>query len=105
MEVQPKWEAKAEIQTKRRLTIKHALQIYGAAGVIGMFLTIFTIPISINGEMELFINEGLKMNTKEMKELTAFIVISTLIYFGVIHIVYRKRKVQKKNSLSRKEYI
>lgn len=91
MEVQPKWEAKAEIQTKRRLTIKNVLQIYGAAAVIGMFLTIFTIPISINDEMQLFIDEGLKMNVKKIKELTVFIVVSTLIYFGVIHIVYRKR--------------
>ncbi|WP_080846310.1 hypothetical protein [Cytobacillus gottheilii] len=91
MELQTKAAAEINIHTKKNITIKKALQIYGIFAVIGMFLSNITIPVSLNEEMQFFINEDLQLSSSELKSFSIFIVGSASIFFGIIHTVYKER--------------
>lgn len=91
LEVQTKAAAEINIHTKENMTIKKALQIYGIFAVIGMFLSNLTIPVSLNEEMQFFLNEELKLSPTELKEFSVFIIVNACVFFGVIHTVFRKR--------------
>ncbi|KAB2335556.1 hypothetical protein [Bacillus mesophilum] len=91
MEVQTKGAAEINIHTKKNITIKKALQIYGIFAVIGMFLTIMTIPVSLNEKMQFFINQDLQLSSSELKSFSIFIVGSAIVFFGIIQMVYKDR--------------
>ena len=69
-----------EIVTKKEITLRSVLNIYGVFTVLALILSIFTTPISINGNMQFFYNEDLMMGEKKIKEFLLFIFGSALVH-------------------------
>lgn len=78
--------------TKKEITIRTVLNIYGGFAVLGLILSIFTTPISLNENMRLFYNEDLMMESKKIKEFLFFIFGSALVYFSLVNIYYKNMK-------------
>ena len=90
LDVNPQSSHNIEIVTKKKISIRTVLNIYGAFTFIGLILSIFTVPITINGDMEFFRNE---MEPKKIKEFLFFNVSVTLVYFALVNFYYiRKNK-------------
>ncbi|MGM0877810.1 MAG: hypothetical protein ACQEWV_24500 [Bacillota bacterium] len=85
MEVNPQTSHNIEIVTKKKISIRTVLNIYGAFTFLGLILSIFTVPITINGDMEFFRNE---MKPKEIKELLLFTFVSAFIYYFLVNIYF-----------------
>ncbi|KOR80588.1 hypothetical protein AM232_20605 [Bacillus sp. FJAT-21352] len=78
-------------QTKE-ITIRTVLNIYGVFTVLALILSIFTTPISINENMQLFYDEDLIMAAKKIKEFLLFIFGSALVYFSLVNLYYKYLK-------------
>lgn len=82
----------SKVVSKKKITIRKVLNIYGIFTVIALILSIFTIPISINENMHFFYSEDLIMEAKEIKEFLLFIFSSALVYFSLINLYYKYKK-------------
>ncbi|HZH59020.1 MAG TPA: hypothetical protein VEY70_05525 [Metabacillus sp.] len=83
------------IVTKKEMNIRRLLNGIGVFIFAGLFLSIVTIPISINGQLEFFINEELKMDGKHLKEFSIFTTLSAIIYFILVNIYFIGRTWRK----------
>ena len=90
LEINQQMSENAEIV--REITIRTVLNQYGGFAVLGLILSIFTTPISLNENMRLFYNEDLMMEAKKIKEFLFFIFGSALIYFFLVNLYYKKMK-------------
>ncbi|MCM3034277.1 hypothetical protein [Niallia sp. MER 6] len=73
----------ADLYKKKNITIRTVLNIYGIFAVVGLILSIYTIPVSINNNMQFFYNEELLMDQKKIKEFLIFIFSSAVVYFFI----------------------
>ena len=73
----------ADLYKKKNITIRTVLNIYGIFAVAGLILSIYTIPVSINNNMQFFYNEELLMDQKKIKEFLIFIFSSAVVYFFI----------------------
>jgi hypothetical protein len=78
--------------SKKEITSRTVLNIYGVFAVLALILSIFTTPISINENMQLFYNEDLKVEAKKVKEFLFFIFGSALVYFSLVNLYYKYMK-------------
>ncbi|MFL0366232.1 hypothetical protein ACH0BF_24960 [Pseudobacillus sp. 179-B 2D1 NHS] len=74
---------------KKEITTRRVLNIYGVFSVIALIISIFTVPISINENMQLFYNEDLMMKENKVKEFLFFIFGSALVYFSLVNLYYK----------------
>ncbi|MDF0728409.1 hypothetical protein PY093_17355 [Cytobacillus sp. S13-E01] len=92
MEINPQTSRNIEIVTKKEITIKKVLNIYGVFTVLALILSVFTTPISINENMQFFYNEDLIMGAKKLKEFLIFIFGSAIVYFLSVNLYYKNMK-------------
>ena len=92
LEINPQTSRNVEIVTKKEITIRTVLNIYGVFTVIALILSIFTTPVSINENMQFFYNEDLMMGAKKIKEFLLFIFSSALVYFSLVNLYYKYMK-------------
>jgi hypothetical protein len=92
LEIDQQTSENVEIVTKKEITIRTVLNIYGVFAVLALILSIFTTPISINENMQLFYNEDLMMEAKKIKEFLFFIFGSALVYFSLVNLYYKYMK-------------
>jgi hypothetical protein len=78
-----------KVVTKKKISIRIVLNIYGVFTVFALILSIFTNPISVNQNMQLFFNENLMMESKEIKEFLLFISGSAIVYFSLVNLYYK----------------
>jgi len=89
LEINEQTSGNVEIVTKKEITIRTVLNIYGFFAVLALILSIFTSPISINENMQLFYNKDLMMEAKKIKEFLFFIFGSALVYFSLVNLHYK----------------
>lgn len=95
MQIQTQTSRNVEVVTKKKFNTKTVLNIYGILTVIALILSIFTNPISVNENMQLFHNEEFILKTYEIKEFLQFIFVSSLFFFFLVNI-YAKGRVLRK---------
>lgn len=78
-----------EIVIKKKITFRTVLNIYGILVIFALILSIFTVPISINENIQFLYNEDLIMETKKIKEFILFIFSIGVIYFLLVNIFYK----------------
>ena len=88
METNVQTSQNIEIVTKKEITIRKVLNIYGVFAVIGLLLSIFTNPISLNENMQVYFNEEIMMEPKKVKEFLLFIFLSSSIFFFLVNIYF-----------------
>jgi len=81
--------------TKKKLNTKRVLNLYGLFTVIALISSLFTIPISVNENLQLFYNKELLLETYKVKEFLQFIFVSALFFFFLVNI-YAKGRVWSK---------
>jgi len=92
LEINEQTSRNFEIVIKKEMTLRTLLNIYGFFAVSALILSIFTTPISINKNMQLFYNEDLMMEAKKIKEFLFFIFGSALVYFSLVNHYYKYMK-------------
>ncbi|WP_121662058.1 hypothetical protein [Metabacillus litoralis] len=95
MQIQQQTSNNVEIVTKKKLNTKRVLNLYGLFTVIALISSLFTIPISVNENLQLFYNKELLLETYKVKEFLQFIFVSALFFFFLVNI-YAKGKVWSK---------
>lgn len=91
MEINPQTSQKIKIVSKYKFDIRFVLNLYGIFTVIALLLSIFTVQVSVNENMELFIDRNLMMEPKKIKEFVLFIFGSSLVYFPTVNLYYKKK--------------
>ena len=89
MEINPQTSRNIEIVTKKEITIRKVLNIYGVFTVLALILSIFTNAISINENMQINYNENLIMGAKKIKDFLLFIFGSAIVYFSLVNLYYK----------------
>ncbi|MBN6886729.1 hypothetical protein ACUXCC_001801 [Cytobacillus horneckiae] len=92
MQMQSQTSQNTEIVTKREISTRIFLNMYGLLTFIGWMLSIFTIPVSVNEHMEFFYNKELILKTNEIKDFLVFLFCSALIYFSVVNVYFKRKK-------------
>ncbi|TXC86018.1 hypothetical protein FS935_18370 [Metabacillus litoralis] len=92
MELKPHSSHSINIVTKKKFRIKSVLNLYGIFIFLGLIVSIFTVPLTINEELELTRN---KMEITKIKKYLSFIFSSGIIYFFSVN-VYGLRKIGRK---------
>jgi hypothetical protein len=92
LEFNPQTSQNIEIVTKKEMTLRKVLNIYGVFTVLALILSIFSSCISINENMNFFYNEELMLGAKKIKEFLLFIFGSALIYFSTVNVYYKYLK-------------
>ena len=92
LDINPQTPRNVEIVTKKAVTIRSVLNIYGVFAVLALISSIFTTPISINENMQLFYNGDLMMEAEKIKEFIFFIFGSALVYFSLVNLYYKNIK-------------
>ncbi|MCM3409764.1 hypothetical protein [Metabacillus litoralis] len=95
MQIQQQTSNNVEIVTKKKLNTKRVLNLYGLFTVIALISSLFTIPISVNENLQLFYNKELLLETYKVKEFLQFIFVSALFFFFLVNI-YAKGRVWSK---------
>ncbi|WP_273122631.1 hypothetical protein ACNRWW_04625 [Metabacillus sp. HB246100] len=91
MQLQQELSKNVEIVTKREWNVKRVLTIYGLFTVFALVISIFTVPISISENLQLFYNEELLLKFYKIKEFLLFIFGSAFLFFFLVTI-YAKGK-------------
>lgn len=89
MEINPQTTQNVEIGIEKGITIRKALNIYGVFAALALIGSIFTTPISINENMQLFFNEDVMMEPKKIKGFFLFIFGSAFVYFSLVNLYYK----------------
>ncbi|MBE4910053.1 hypothetical protein IMZ08_18605 [Bacillus luteolus] len=89
METNPQTSRNIEIVTKKEITIRKVLNIYGVFAALTLILSTFTTAISINENMQFFYNEDLIMGKKKINEYLLFIFGSSILYFSSVNLYYK----------------
>ncbi|WP_078544646.1 hypothetical protein [Litchfieldia alkalitelluris] len=89
MAINPQTSQNVEIVTKKEITIRTVLNIYGVFAVIGLILSIFTAPITLSENMNLYFNEEIMMGEKTIKDFLVFIISSAVVYFSFVNLYYK----------------
>jgi hypothetical protein len=94
LETNPQTSQNVEIVSKKEVTIRTVLNIYGVFAVLGLILSIVTSPICIDENIQFYFNKELMMGEKKIKEFLLFIFISAVAYFLFVNLYYKyfKRK-------------
>lgn len=87
---QPPLKAEA---IKKEVTLRTVLNIYGVLASIGLILSIFTHPISINANMQFVYYDRMDLTT--IKEFLIFIFVASSIYFFLVNINFLGEKWRK----------
>lgn len=77
---------------KKYFSLRSFLTIYGLVAIIGMALTIYTHPITVSTENEIFFDDSLMMSNHEIKEFLLFLLIVSIVYFSSVNIYYGIKK-------------
>lgn len=77
-------------------TMRTVLNIYGVFLILGMLLTIYTHPISIDRYGKVFFDSSIMMNAQEIKGFLSFLLLVGLIYFPAINIYWIKKNRKEK---------
>ena len=72
-------------------TLRGVLNTYGVLTILGWVLTIYTHPITVNQDNELFFDQSLMMSDKKIKELLSFLFVFGVIYFSIVNVYCNKR--------------
>lgn len=72
-------------KTKKKLTVRQALFIYGVFTITALVLSIFTHQISVNENMLLFFDSESMLQAHEIKDFLIFIFFSAAGYFLIIN--------------------
>ncbi|MBD8067816.1 hypothetical protein [Bacillus sp. PS06] len=89
MELKTQTSHQIEIVTKKEITIRSVLNLFGIFAVLVLVLSIFTIPISINSAGNLHYNEEIQMESKKIKEFLFFILSSAFVYYLLVNMYYK----------------
>ncbi|MCM3217719.1 hypothetical protein M3612_24935 [Niallia taxi] len=89
MNINTQTSQEVELYKKRKITIRTVLNIYGIFAVVGLIISIFTIPVSVNEDMQLFYNKELLMGKRKIKEFLLFIFSSSVTYFILVNVHYK----------------
>lgn len=89
LNVNPQNSKEVELYKKRNITIRTVLNIYGVFAIVGLILSIFTIPVSVSEDMQFFYNQELLMGQKKIKEFLLFIFGSAVAYFVLVNVHYK----------------
>jgi hypothetical protein len=94
LETNPQTSPNVKIVSNQAVTIRTTLNLYGVFAVIGLLLSIVTIPISIDENIRFYFNKELMMGEKKVKEFLLFILFSGVGYFSIVNLYYKylKRK-------------
>lgn len=76
----------ADLYKKKSITIRTVLHLYGIFAVVGLILSIYTIPVSMNNNMQFFYNEEFLMEPKKIKKFLIFIFSSAVVYFFILNV-------------------
>lgn len=79
-------------------SLRSFLNIYGLVAIIGMALTIYTHPITVSTENEIFFDDSLMMSNHKIKEFLSFLMIISLVYFSSVNIYYGIKNKAQNNS-------
>lgn len=85
MEVNPQTSHSIEVVTKKEISIRKVLNIYGAFTFLGLLVSIYTVPLTISGDMEFIRHE---MEPKYIKELLLYILVSAFPYYFLVNIYF-----------------
>ncbi len=88
MQVNYEPNAKTISQTKKSLTLRAVLNYFGVFLTIGMLLTIFTVPLSLNEELQFYYNTDLQLKEYKLTNFIAFSIGSAAIYFLAVNVYY-----------------
>ena len=80
------------LENKKYFSLRRFLNIYGLVTIIGMALTIYTHPITVSTENEIFFDDSLMMSNHEIKEFLLFLLIISIVYFSAVNIYYAIKK-------------
>ncbi|QOR64717.1 hypothetical protein IM538_12660 [Cytobacillus suaedae] len=88
MQVNYETSVKTNIQTKKSLTLRAVLNYIGVFLTIGMLLTIFTVPLSLNEELQFYYNTDLLLKKYKLTNFIAFSIGFAVIYFLAVNVYY-----------------
>jgi hypothetical protein len=98
LEINQQTSRNFEVVTTREITVRTVLNVYGVFTVLGLIVTIFTTPISINESMEFYFNEDLMLEGKKIKEFLFFIFGSAFLYFCLVNFFFKYLKKSNNDS-------
>lgn len=80
-----------EITLKKQRTVRTVLNITGVLIFLGLALSIYTMPLTLNENKEIYFNHDYKLKPSYLKEFIAFIVGSAIIYFSLVNLFFLER--------------
>ncbi|MDQ0231989.1 hypothetical protein [Metabacillus malikii] len=90
MKLQPQ-TTEVTVVTKRNITTRFALNIYGIVLVLGLLLSIYTTTFSFEASLGFYQSEERLMEPKKMKEYIIFIVSTGIVYFLAVNLYFIRR--------------
>lgn len=92
MEIKHKTSQNIKIVTKKQVTVRKVLNIYGVLTIIAMILGSFTNPIYVNEELGFYLNKKYILGPGEFKEFIIFLSGAAVVYFTFVNLSYSRRK-------------
>jgi hypothetical protein len=89
LETNPQTSGNVEIVSKKEVTIRIVLNFYGVFAILGLILSIVTIPVSLDENYQFYFNKELMMGEKKIKEFLLFICIVAVTYFSFLNLYYK----------------
>ncbi|MFS0861161.1 hypothetical protein [Fredinandcohnia sp. 179-A 10B2 NHS] len=80
-----------EVKLKKQRTVRTVLNISGVLIFLGLALSIFTMPLTLNENKEIYFNHDYKLKPSYLKEFIVFIVGSAIVYFSLVNLFFLER--------------
>ncbi|WP_019152554.1 hypothetical protein [Robertmurraya massiliosenegalensis] len=91
MQVNQQINQSIKIVTKKEITVRKVLNIYGCFLFIGMIVAIYTHPISMNENGEFYLDEKIVMSQAKQVEFILFLLGCAVLYFFIVNLWHRKK--------------
>lgn len=81
------------LKANKGISVQKLLNIAGSFMLLGLLISIFTVPFSLNEELQLYYDNRLVLKGEKLEEFLSFVVAAGFAYFMLVRLYFTQRRL------------
>jgi hypothetical protein len=81
------------LKADKTISVQKLLNITGGLMLLGLLVSIYTVPISINEELRLYYDDKLVLKGEKLEEFLSFVFAAGFAYFMLVRLYFTQRRL------------
>lgn len=81
------------LKADKTISVQKLLNIAGGLMLLGLLVSIYTVPISLNEELRLYYDDKLVLKGEKLEEFLSFVFAAGFAYFMLVRLYFTQRRL------------